>query len=168
MNAHNISHQHNNVTLGIETQQTRMPMACITIPLRLPAPTLLKQPCSWAGAIASLLALQQRRLKLTRRALSVHYSAAGYCSPPLPSLARTNGPEPAFRYSPLTLPCASAGAPAICLLTLLPGSFDDPVQCRLQVVPLSTTTQYEAISYCWGDPSDVETIMCNSAALTVP
>lgn len=37
------------------------------------------------------------------------------------------------------------------LLVLLPGQFNDHVECALRHVSLSKSPQYEALSYCWGD-----------------
>jgi hypothetical protein len=38
------------------------------------------------------------------------------------------------------------------VLTLLPGSFRDPIQCRLTVKRIEEQPQYDALSYMWGDP----------------
>jgi hypothetical protein len=37
------------------------------------------------------------------------------------------------------------------LLVLLPGQFNDHVECALRHVSLSKSPKYEALSYCWGD-----------------
>lgn len=37
------------------------------------------------------------------------------------------------------------------LLVLLPGKFNDQVECVLKHISLSESPQYEALSYCWGD-----------------
>jgi hypothetical protein len=39
------------------------------------------------------------------------------------------------------------------VLSLLPGSFDDPLRCRLTVKPIEENPQYDALSYMWGNPS---------------
>ncbi|KAK6851527.1 HET domain protein [Apiospora arundinis] len=45
------------------------------------------------------------------------------------------------------------------LLTLLPSpNFDAEIQCLLDVVSLDETTDFEALSYVWGDPSIREPI----------
>jgi Heterokaryon incompatibility protein (HET) len=45
------------------------------------------------------------------------------------------------------------------LLILHPGSIAVPITCHLTVVSLrQRDLDYEALSYCWGDPSDSETI----------
>jgi hypothetical protein len=72
----------------------------------------------------------------------------------------------AFRYPSLTVPDCSG--PTIRLLTLAPGSADDPIRCQIKVVPLSTNTKFETISYCWGDSSDRSSNICNSSSLAVP
>jgi hypothetical protein len=42
----------------------------------------------------------------------------------------------------------------ICLLTLQPGLFNDPIHCQLEQVSLSAGHSYEALSYAWGDAKD--------------
>lgn len=44
------------------------------------------------------------------------------------------------------------------VLLLLPGSFDDPIECRLVVESIEANPQYDALSYQWGDPTDVRNI----------
>lgn len=39
------------------------------------------------------------------------------------------------------------------ILDLLPGSFGDPLQCRLRVEAIESNPAYDALSYMWGDPS---------------
>ncbi|KAM0543272.1 hypothetical protein ACHAPJ_012418 [Fusarium lateritium] len=39
------------------------------------------------------------------------------------------------------------------ILSLLPGSFDDPIRCGLTVEPIEQDLRYDALSYMWGDPS---------------
>ena len=39
------------------------------------------------------------------------------------------------------------------ILDLLPGSFGDPLQCRLRVAAIESNPAYDALSYMWGDPS---------------
>ncbi|KAF4453691.1 hypothetical protein F53441_3700 [Fusarium austroafricanum] len=38
------------------------------------------------------------------------------------------------------------------VLHLLPGQDSDPIRCELQIVSLSDSPSYEALSYSWGDP----------------
>ncbi|KAF1967161.1 HET-domain-containing protein [Bimuria novae-zelandiae CBS 107.79] len=47
------------------------------------------------------------------------------------------------------------------LLVLEPGEGSDRVSCRLVNVVVSWRTQYEALSYTWGDPAIIEEIICN-------
>ena len=42
------------------------------------------------------------------------------------------------------------------------------VEVSLKEVPLSLHLQYEAVSYYWGHPKDVSTILCNGQQLRVP
>jgi hypothetical protein len=72
----------------------------------------------------------------------------------------------AFRYPPLTV--SEHNGPIIRLLTLMSGAGDDPIRCQISAVPLSNNIKFEAISYCWGDPTDQSSISCNSSSLTVP
>lgn len=36
---------------------------------------------------------------------------------------------------------------------LMPGKKDDPIACKIEHMDLSTDTNFEAVSYCWGDAS---------------
>ncbi|KAF2093294.1 HET-domain-containing protein, partial [Rhizodiscina lignyota] len=47
------------------------------------------------------------------------------------------------------------------LLRLLPGEFDDPVECQLITYELNKAPDYEPISYAWGDLTDTCEIICN-------
>ena len=38
------------------------------------------------------------------------------------------------------------------LCTIFPGSFDDAVVCKLNVVSLDDKPEYESLSYAWGSP----------------
>ena len=53
-------------------------------------------------------------------------------------------------------------------LTLLPGDWADPIQCRLNVHALPDPPQYRTISYAWGESSDIAQITVNGVELTVP
>jgi Heterokaryon incompatibility protein (HET) len=44
------------------------------------------------------------------------------------------------------------------ILSLLPGSFGDPLQCRLTIKPIEQHPTYDALSYMWGNPSDTRLI----------
>ncbi|KAK9416825.1 putative Heterokaryon incompatibility protein-domain-containing protein [Seiridium unicorne] len=41
------------------------------------------------------------------------------------------------------------------------------VICRLETVPFNENLQYRALSYCWGDPKNLSTIICNGIRLEV-
>src|SRR5579862_3989048 len=45
--------------------------------------------------------------------------------------------------------------PEIRLVILAPGSGTDEIRCDLQHVSLDDNPKYSAVSYCWGDGSDV-------------
>lgn len=42
------------------------------------------------------------------------------------------------------------------ILTLLPGSRDDDILCKLLVISVSGLSDYEALSYTWGDQATDE------------
>ncbi|KAF2454605.1 heterokaryon incompatibility protein-domain-containing protein, partial [Lineolata rhizophorae] len=48
------------------------------------------------------------------------------------------------------------------LLQLQPGSYNDPIVCSLRVVSLLDHPEYQALSYCWEDPTDRKPITVNS------
>jgi hypothetical protein len=51
------------------------------------------------------------------------------------------------------------------LLSLLPGK--DQIHFNLQTVNLDDNPEYEAISYCWGDPTDCRTVYCEGKPLQI-
>ncbi|CZR62733.1 related to heterokaryon incompatibility protein het-6 [Phialocephala subalpina] len=53
------------------------------------------------------------------------------------------------------------------LITLLPGSDPEALQCLLNVASLNTNPNYEALSYVWGDPKEKVPIICNGAELEI-
>jgi hypothetical protein len=53
------------------------------------------------------------------------------------------------------------------ILELLPGQRGDSIQCRLATASLSSGPHYEALSYCWGDPTAQKAIFCDGAVLHV-
>ncbi|KAH8699396.1 heterokaryon incompatibility protein-domain-containing protein, partial [Phaeosphaeriaceae sp. PMI808] len=53
------------------------------------------------------------------------------------------------------------------LCSILPASFDDPIQCVLKIASLDEQPPYEALSYVWGDPSDCLPITVDSRNLPV-
>ncbi|KAF2111886.1 heterokaryon incompatibility protein-domain-containing protein [Lophiotrema nucula] len=54
------------------------------------------------------------------------------------------------------------------ILTLLPGQWSDPIQCRLTVSSLDDRPHYETISYAWGDPNNKRVITIENGPLEVP
>ncbi|PMD32423.1 HET-domain-containing protein [Hyaloscypha variabilis F] len=68
-----------------------------------------------------------------------------------------------FRYDPLAI---DSETPAIRLVTLLPG-YGSKIECMLTQVSLIDGPCYEALSYCWGDASKRETIVCNGRTLSI-
>jgi hypothetical protein len=59
----------------------------------------------------------------------------------------------------------NGNTPTIRLLTLLPGRRFDEIECRLK--PSGLDADYEALSYCWGDPKRLSPITCNGCVLEV-
>ena len=54
------------------------------------------------------------------------------------------------------------------LCTLLPGTFDEPVACNLNVVSLNDKPEYESLSYAWGAPIfDKQLVVKENANSTV-
>lgn len=53
------------------------------------------------------------------------------------------------------------------ILTLLPGTIEDPIRCTLHNVTIDTAKDYEALSYTWGKHSSTATIMVNEQPLRV-
>src|SRR5450755_1186878 len=73
-----------------------------------------------------------------------------------------------FQYHPLTPVTSRTTQPKIRLVELLPGPGSEQVECVLKEAYLSDNASYEAISYCWGDPNDRTSIVCNKRLLSVP
>ncbi len=69
----------------------------------------------------------------------------------------------AYEYTPLS----ASHDDETRLLHLQPGSGDDSIHFTLHTVKLNDKPRYEAISYCWGDPSDTREVYCDSAPLHV-
>ncbi|EXA44155.1 hypothetical protein FOVG_05658 [Fusarium oxysporum f. sp. pisi HDV247] len=60
------------------------------------------------------------------------------------------------------------GPAQIRLLHLLPATENnDSIECRLEVIALEENPVYEALSYCWGDSSQLQEIKCNNEAFQV-
>jgi hypothetical protein len=58
-------------------------------------------------------------------------------------------------------------APLLRLLVLEPGSGDEIIQCMLEQHDLRRKPHFEALSYCWGDTANLETIICRGEAMVV-
>ena len=53
------------------------------------------------------------------------------------------------------------------LLTLCPGAFQQEIYCKLRIFSLNEDPKYVALSYCWGDQNDRDTISVNGQKITV-
>lgn len=54
------------------------------------------------------------------------------------------------------------------LLTILPAiDFSDPINCRLHTVSLNEVPDYEALSYCWGDPTATRQVLVQDSPVNV-
>jgi hypothetical protein len=53
------------------------------------------------------------------------------------------------------------------LLKLLPGSSDAEIELELFTTELESAPPYESISYCWGDPEDLEDVICSSQTVEI-
>jgi hypothetical protein len=69
--------------------------------------------------------------------------------------------EEPFRYTPLD------PGHWFRILRLLPGNFEDPIQCELIPTKLDEAPPYEPLSYCWGDPKDKRPIICHGRRLEI-
>jgi hypothetical protein len=70
-----------------------------------------------------------------------------------------------LRYEPLK---QKDGKPSIRMLTLEPGyGHYDELLCHLSTHFLEECPAYEALSYCWGDPGNPLSIICNDSTLPV-
>jgi hypothetical protein len=65
--------------------------------------------------------------------------------------------EEPFRYTPLD------PGHWFRILRLLPGNFEDPIQCELIPTKLDEAPPYEPLSYYWGDPKDKRPITCHGS-----
>lgn len=57
------------------------------------------------------------------------------------------------RFMPPYKPLPPEDSLATRLVKLLPGKYDDPIQCELEPVSLGNKPPYIALSYVWGDPT---------------
>jgi hypothetical protein len=53
------------------------------------------------------------------------------------------------------------------ILELLPGDQDDEIAYNLETSEIGTSRPYEALSYCWGDPTDQLDTNCHSRTLKI-
>lgn len=65
-----------------------------------------------------------------------------------------------YEYSPL-------GENLIRVITILDVESNGPI-CGLEIVPLNASLDFDAISYCWGNPEKSKTIICEGKSLWVP
>jgi hypothetical protein len=63
---------------------------------------------------------------------------------------------------PYPYPSLNAARNEIRLLSLAPGTSDDPIHCSLQHVSLDSTNEYIALSYTWGDPADPQQLILDN------
>lgn len=70
-------------------------------------------------------------------------------------------PVTLFHYDPIV------GDNTIRILEIRPGSGIDLVFCRLRTVRLSEKPRYQALSYCWGDPTFNQLIQCNEKPFAI-
>ena len=60
----------------------------------------------------------------------------------------------AYQYTELPIVTQPNTDSYIRLVTLLPGEKEGEISCSIAVHQLSQSPQYEAVSYCWGDPAN--------------
>src|ERR1051326_4521245 len=72
--------------------------------------------------------------------------------------------NPLFRYEFRSLPNRST----IRLLELLPGEPEDRVHCRLHIVYIAQGLPYEAVSYAWGNRTELKHVLCDGRLIEVP
>ena len=53
------------------------------------------------------------------------------------------------------------------LLTLCPGASEQEIQCKLRIVSLYQYPNYVALSYCWGDQNNRDTVSINGQKISV-
>ena len=67
---------------------------------------------------------------------------------------------PAYPYRELT-------GTDIRLVRVLPGAENDVIRCHVDQAPLSSKPTYYALSYVWGDPGDLRTVMLDGQPFEV-
>ena len=68
-----------------------------------------------------------------------------------------------YQYQPLI-----SGDHRIRLVKLDEGEKTGEITCSVIQCPLSAAPEYEAVSYCWGDPRDQTQVVCDGKILNVP
>jgi hypothetical protein len=66
-----------------------------------------------------------------------------------------------YGYTPLANPSQTR------LLRLMPGKWDDPINCVIEPVDLDEKPTYKALSYTWGDPDRKTSILIGESHLIV-
>lgn len=69
-----------------------------------------------------------------------------------------------FQYEPLP---TNNERDFIRIIELQPGSLFDLICCHIKSVRLSQRPKYEALSYCWGEPTTSKTVICNGKHLPI-
>ncbi|VUC31794.1 unnamed protein product [Clonostachys rosea] len=69
--------------------------------------------------------------------------------------------EVAYRYTAITAP------KTIRLIRIAPGTRDDSVEISLELTPLESAPDFEAISYCWGNADGQHQVVCNGKPLSM-
>ncbi|KAL9608367.1 MAG: hypothetical protein Q9167_006796 [Letrouitia subvulpina] len=67
-----------------------------------------------------------------------------------------------YQYEPLS---SEPSSQTIRLIELRPGEASADLECLIRHVSLADDPEYEAVSYCWGDPTPTETINCGRTTL---
>lgn len=53
------------------------------------------------------------------------------------------------------------------LLRFAPRSYSNEVECQLQAFPLSQVPKYHSLSYCWGDPTRGNSLLCSGKKIMI-
>lgn len=104
--------------------------------------------------------MSQRVLPAFRKCL--HHSLASvvaFCS----AMAMSETSE-SFNYAPLS---ADGEANAIRIVEFQAGNNRDAISCPIKHVRLADSPQYEALSYCWGDPTPNQVVYCSGKPLAI-
>ncbi|KAI4160230.1 MAG: hypothetical protein LQ342_005942 [Letrouitia transgressa] len=67
-----------------------------------------------------------------------------------------------YQYEALS---SESSSQTVRLIELRPGEASADLECLIRHVSLADDPEYEAVSYCWGDPTPAETIKCGSTTL---